>query len=72
LGAFCQQWLTPCYDCNEVDVYTDGKIDFKDYGLWAGNWLERGPGLGGDVTGDGIVDMVDLQAMVFHWGKTCN
>jgi len=72
LGAFCRQWLTPCYDCNEVDVYADGKIDFKDYGLWAGNWLEWGPGLDGDVTGDGVVDMVDLQAMVFHWSKMCN
>ncbi|GAG90705.1 unnamed protein product, partial [marine sediment metagenome] len=20
LGAFCKQWLTPCYECNEVDI----------------------------------------------------
>jgi len=71
LWALCEQWLRPCYDCNEVDVYTDGKIDFKDYGLWARNWLKRGPNFEGDVTGDGIVDMVDLQAMVFHWTKAC-
>jgi len=71
LWALCEQWLRPCYDCNKVDVYTDGKIDFKDYGLWAGNWLKRGPGLDGDVTGDGIVDMADLKAMAFHWTKAC-
>jgi len=71
LWALCEQWLRPCYECNEVDVYTDGKIDFKDYGLLADNWLKRGPGLEGDVTGDGIVDMVDLQGLIFHWVKSC-
>jgi len=71
LGALCDKWLSPCYDCNEVDIYSNGKIDFRDYGLWAGNWLKRGPGLDGDVTGDGIVDMADLRAMVIHWTKSC-
>ncbi|GAI10438.1 unnamed protein product, partial [marine sediment metagenome] len=71
LGALCEQWLRPCYDCNEADINSSGKIDFRDYGLWAGNWLKRGPNLDGDVTGDGIVDMADLKPMVFHWTKTC-
>ncbi len=70
LAAFCKQWLTPCYKCNEVDIHSDGKIDFKDYALWAGNYLKQGP-LGGDITGNGIVDMTDLKALVFHWAQTC-
>jgi len=71
LGAFCEQWLRPCYDCNQADINGSSKIDFVDYGLWAGNWLKIGPGLDGDVTGDGIVDMADLRAMVIHWTKSC-
>jgi hypothetical protein len=70
LNAFCDQWLSFCYDCNDVDIYTDGKIDFKDYCLWAQGYLQKGP-LKGDVTGDGTVDWADLKALTLHWAKTC-
>lgn len=70
LDAFCDQWLRPCYDCNDVDIYTDGKIDFKDYCLWAQGYLQQGP-LKGDVTGNGTVDLADLKALIFHWAKSC-
>jgi hypothetical protein len=70
LNAFCDQWLSFCYDCNDVDIYTDGKIDFKDYCLWAQGYLQQGP-LKGDVTGDGTVDWADLKALTLHWAKTC-
>ncbi len=70
LDAFCDQWLMPCYDCNDVDIYTDGKIDFKDYCLWAQGYLQQGP-LKGDVTGNGTVDLADLKALIFHWAKSC-
>jgi hypothetical protein len=70
LKAFCGQWLRPCYDCNVVDIYTDGKIDFKDYCLWAQGYLQKGP-FKGDITGNGTVDLADLKALVFHWAKTC-
>ena len=70
LDAFCGQWLMPCYDCNDVDIYTDGKIDFKDYCLWAQGYLQQGP-LKGDVTGNGTVDLADLKALIFHWAKSC-
>ena len=56
--------------CNEVDIHSDGKIDFKDYALWAGNYLKQGP-LDGDITGNGTVDLVDLWALAFHWAQTC-
>ncbi len=71
LAAFCEKWLTPCYECDEVDIYSDDKIDFKDYCLLAANWLKQGPSLNGDFTGNGIVDMADLKALVFHWMDDC-
>ena len=71
LEVFCEQWLTPRYECGEVDINSDSKIDFKDYGLWAGNWLKQGPNLNGDITGNDIVNMADLKALVFHWTQTC-
>jgi len=71
LGAFCEQWLTPLYECSEVDIDGDSKIDFKDYAHWAADWSEQGPNLDGDITGNGIVDMADLRALLFHWPQTC-
>jgi hypothetical protein len=70
LDAFCGQWLSACYDCNDVDIYADGKIDFRDYALLTGNWLNQGP-FGADVTGDGIVDWADLKALTVHWARFC-
>jgi len=71
LEAFCEQWLTPLYECSEVDIDSGGRIDFKDYAFWAANWSEQGPNLDGDITGNGIVDMADLNALLFHWPQTC-
>jgi len=71
LEAFCEQWLTPLYECSEVDIDSDGKIDFRDYAFLAGNWLKQGPGFDGDITGNGIVNMADLKALLFHWPQTC-
>lgn len=70
LGAFCARWLTPCYECSEVDISGDGRIDFKDYCLLAKNWLHQGP-LKGDITGEGAVDMGDLQALILQWSRAC-
>jgi len=70
LAAFCGQWLRSCYDCNAVDVYTDGRIDFKDYCIWSQDYLQQGP-LKGDITGNGTVDLADLKALTLHWAKTC-
>jgi hypothetical protein len=70
LAAFCQQWFTEGYQNTEVDVNTDSRIDFRDYNFFAHNWLRQGPNLPGDITGDGIVDIIDLQALVFHWDKS--
>jgi hypothetical protein len=71
LAHFCEKWLTPCYECDEVDIYNDDKIDFKDYCLLAANWKKCGPNLNGDFTGNGTVDFADLKALALHWAKTC-
>jgi len=71
LAAFCEKWLTPCYECDEVDIYNDDSIDFKDYCLLAANWKKCGPNLNGDFTGNGTVDLADLKALTLHWAKAC-
>ena len=71
LAHFCEKWLTPCYECDEVDIYNDDKIDFKDYCLLAANWKKCGPNLNGDFTGNGTVDLADLKALTLHWAKAC-
>jgi len=70
LAAFSQQWLTPCYQCSQADLNTDGRIDFKDYCIWANDWLKQGP-LDNDITGNGIIDFADLRPLLFYWTKTC-
>ena len=70
LAAFIEQWLTPRLSCGSADIYSDGKIDFKDYALWSQGWLKEGP-LDGDITGNGTVDGVDLRALIFHWASDC-
>jgi hypothetical protein len=69
-AAFCGQWLSPCFQCGEVDINNDGNVDFKDYCFLADNWYEQGQFVG-DVTGNGIVDAADLQALLFHWADNC-
>lgn len=71
LAAFVQQWLSVCYECDELDINGDGKIDFRDYGFWANDWLRHGPNLDGDITANGIVDLADLRALLFGWGQNC-
>lgn len=71
LDSFCKQWLKPCYECSRVDIYSDDKIDFKDYCLLAANWLEQGSDLDGDITDNGVVNMADVEALVLYWGQTC-
>jgi hypothetical protein len=71
LAAFVERWLSPCYLCSEADIYSDGKIDFNDYSILANNWLKEGPNLDGDITGNWIVNMLDLKVLVFHWLNSC-
>ena len=62
--------LQPCKFC---DVVSDGVIDFKDFAKVAENWLRKGCNEtngwcgGSDVTFDGTVDRVDLEALANCW-----
>jgi len=61
----------PCYQCSQADIYSDGKIDLKDFSVLSGNWQNKGP-LAGDITGNGTVDMVDLEIFASHWLEKCD
>lgn len=71
LAAFCWQYLSWQYDCGEVDLYKDGRINLKDYGLWAESWPQQGPNLAGDIDNSGLVELLDLKAITFHWAADC-
>jgi hypothetical protein len=71
LGAFCTQWLKGCYECSSVDLNGDGKVNLRDYAVWASHYLEVGVGVTGDIDGSGIADMGDLRAMGLNWGRSC-
>ena len=71
LAAFAERWLMPCYLCSQADIYTDGKIDLKDYSILANDWLQEGPNLDGDITGNWVVDMSDLNVLLFYWLSPC-
>ena len=72
LSVLCGRWLRACYACSQAYISSDGKEDLADYALWAGDWPKLGPGLVGDITGDGMVDMSDWKSAVFYWGSDCN
>jgi hypothetical protein len=69
--AFTRQWLKPCYDCNQIDINKDSKIDSKDYAFWAKNLTQKGPNIKGDITCDGIVDFNDLGPLLSNYPCIC-
>jgi hypothetical protein len=71
LAVLCDHWLTPSYDCTQVDLNDDTRIDFTDYSRWANDWLKQGPNLTGDITSDGFVTFSDLKPISFHWLTPC-
>jgi hypothetical protein len=71
LAAFCDQWLTLCYNCSQVDLNDDARINFVDYAVLANNWLKQGPHLSGDINSDGLVTFSDLKPLTFHWPNAC-
>lgn len=53
------------YEC--PDVNKDTIVDLIDFGHVSAAWLSQGPGLGGDIVTDGIVDEQDLGALGDQW-----
>ncbi|MHC4214229.1 MAG: lamin tail domain-containing protein [Planctomycetota bacterium] len=64
-------YAVTCCSCSQADIYTDGMIDPKDYSVLANDWLAQGPSLDGDITGNGVVNLLDLKALMFHWLNSC-
>jgi hypothetical protein len=57
---------TPTYQCNdETDNDNDGLTDYpQDPGCSSATDNDEREGLGGDVNGDGVVDVLDVQLCV--------
>jgi hypothetical protein len=66
LNVLSEQWLRPCHEYSEMDLYKDGIIDLRDFCVIATNWLSQSA-LTGDITGNGIVDMQDVRQLMFYW-----
>ncbi len=57
-----------------ADLNKNGKVDFKDFCLLAGDWGSSGGGLAGDISGpsgapDGSVNSYDLDMFADYWLK---
>lgn len=53
------------------DFDLDGRVNFEDFGVLAGEWLQVNPLFVADVSppdgGDGIVDFLDLRVLAENW-----
>jgi parallel beta-helix repeat protein len=59
-------------DCDRANIDGIGVVDFKDFSIFAGDWLMTGPGLKGDTNRDGVVTLLDFAHIGGHWGSDCN
>ncbi|UCG46628.1 MAG: hypothetical protein JSU94_14105 [Phycisphaerales bacterium] len=62
-----------CTDAISGDLNRDCKVDWRDFGLFGGEW-RGGSGSGGDIWpagGDGVVDFADLAVLASNW-LICN
>ncbi len=46
-------------------------VDFEEFALFADYWLQSGPDLPADLDGSGLVDMDDLEMLVYDWLWYC-
>jgi hypothetical protein len=53
------------------DFNCDCLVQFDDFALLAGEWLEEAGGLIADLDGSGKVDGKDLETFVGNWMKSC-
>lgn len=67
--------LTSCfiyaqqYECPDLAV--NGKVDFADFAVLAGNWYKTGSSLPGDLDDNGSVDINDLEQLCDWWLEDC-
>jgi hypothetical protein len=60
-----------CPACPNVNLNGVGIVDFNDFALLAGSWLESGSSFAGDINNNGSVDSVDLEIMIQYWLGLC-
>jgi len=53
------------------DFDGSGKVDLRDLGVLADNWLSQTPGNIADATGNGSVDFADFAALGLEWDDSC-
>jgi len=53
------------------DLDTNSKVNLQDYQILAGEWMQSGPALLSDVTGDGQTDLADLLHLSLFWMTDC-
>ncbi|HOM77258.1 MAG TPA: hypothetical protein PLE88_12155 [Anaerohalosphaeraceae bacterium] len=58
-------WFDNPAECPDLD--NDDFVNFVDYAIFAGNWLETGSELAGDFDEDGTVDVNDLIHFCDYW-----
>jgi hypothetical protein len=66
--------------CGGADLNKDGKVNLKDFAIFAKHWLDincsapnnpcKGADLEPEVYPDGDVDLMDLAILVEHWLDT--
>lgn len=61
-------------DCNDVldpnwypNLNNDSFVNFKDFAIFAENWLESGVALDGDFDKNETVDFNDLEYLCYYW-----
>ena len=61
-----------CPACTNIaNLDGAGRVGLADFALLAGNWMETGPSLAGDVNDDGSVNFEDLDIMTQSWMGIC-
>jgi len=72
-GSIGVHFWPETYNCNDVDTIINGTIDLEDFALLAANWLIEGwPDAGSDITGNGYVDIYDLEQLIYLWASNCS
>jgi hypothetical protein len=51
----------------ESDLNGDGTVDFRDFGILAGDWLSTGECMGSDIDCSGTVNWGDVSRLAGEW-----
>lgn len=65
--------LRPCSaECRAANIDETNRVNFKDFGILALDWLEDGSDLAGDINGDRLVHWADLFLLSEYWLWDCS